>query len=75
MKRVVVVVLFVLGACSGSGWPESEKVAFMDNCERTSGGQSDKCACLLEHVENRYPDIDDADQLSISEMSQFVSEC
>lgn len=74
MKKALLV-LMVLGACSRGGWPEEERVAFMENCERTSGGQSETCACLLEKVEDRYPDINDAGSLSIAEMTQFASEC
>ncbi|MGH2756450.1 MAG: hypothetical protein ACRDI3_01535 [Actinomycetota bacterium] len=75
MKRALLMVL-LLGSCGGEAqWPEAERVAFIENCERTSGGRTDYCACLLEKVEERYPDINDAGQLSINEITELAGEC
>ena len=77
MKKKAVVVLTVLAACGGDGgsWPQSEREAFIENCERTSGGETEACDCLLEKVEERYPEPEDALDLSIGEMGEMAEEC
>jgi hypothetical protein len=74
MKRFLVVLVFLVG-CSQGGWPQSERDAFIENCERTSGGQVAVCACLLPKVEEAYPNVDDATDITIGEVQQFTQEC
>lgn len=47
----------------------------MANCERTSGGETEMCGCLLDKVEARYPNPNDAMGMTLSEMSGFAEEC
>ena len=78
MKRAVTVMVMVtLAACGGDGaeWPESERVAFVDSCEQTSGGLTEMCKCLLGKVEDDYPDPEDALELTIGEMVELAEEC
>lgn len=77
MKKAILVLL-VLAGCGGDdggSWPEAERRAFIENCERTSGGETETCECLLEKVEAEYPEPEDALELTIGEMGDLAKEC
>lgn len=60
------------------GWPQNERDAFITSCEReaVAAGQNklvaqSYCECMLNKMENNYPDIKLAAKLSMEEIQQF----
>jgi hypothetical protein len=65
---------------SAGGWPESEKTSFITSCVREAmkNGNSRQvstsyCQCMLEKLEAKYPDINEAAQLSEIELEQVMT--
>lgn len=72
MVKRWLVILTVLGACGGSAWPQEEQAAFLDNCERTSGGQTSMCVCALEKAQEAESDPND---ITTGQMLDIAQEC
>ena len=65
---------------SAGGWPESEKSSFISSCVREAmkNGNSRQvstsyCQCMLEKLEAMYPDINEAAQLSETELERVMA--
>lgn len=72
MKRSIVVLALLFLSCEGSNWPESERTAFIENCERASGGETDYCACALEEVQDMESDPND---ITAGQMAEAAQAC
>jgi hypothetical protein len=62
-----------------NGWPEAEKKAFIENCEKNGSAMGDKaksyCACMLEKVEAKYPNASKAGELDMNTMMDMAKDC
>ncbi len=63
---------------ASSGWPKSERVAFIISCEReaVAAGQTriiagSYCQCMLDKMETSYPDIKMAEKLTMEDIEKF----
>lgn len=68
------------GVSSGSGWPQSERDAFISSCVSNAmkKGQSRSvsqsyCDCMLNKMESLYPDINEAANLSDEEVDRIIA--
>ena len=60
-----------LGACSG-GYSDLVRKNFIGSCERTSGGATGSCECMLNEIEERIPDEDEFRELERKGDSVFL---
>ena len=87
--RTAAVLLTFLSACNnkssdGKGsWAQLEKDAFMTNCsaqaQKTGTMDATKakdyCSCMLDKVEEKYPNAADAANLTAIDASNMAKEC
>jgi hypothetical protein len=65
-----------------SGWPQSERTAFITNCVTNAmqGGTITRtiaqnyCDCMLNKMETLYPDIQDAGKITVEELNSPAME-
>lgn len=88
-KSSIIAALFLLAACSSGGskktaksaWPEDQQKAFMENCTNTAQNGMDPdqaqkyCDCMLQKMMDKYPDVNDAGNINIDEMTDMASGC
>jgi len=62
-----------------AGWPQIERNGFINSCEKRAIAEgSDRltaqsyCQCMLDKMEDRYPDINVVAKLTRSELTQFT---
>jgi|SaaInlV_100m_DNA_4_1039707.scaffolds.fasta_scaffold262450_1 hypothetical protein len=67
----------VLTSCAGAGdgWPEDEKKAFMENCVIEGVTTADYCSCMLEKVQKKYPEPEDALNMDLEWMIKEAEDC
>ena len=82
-KFLIVSIIFItipVSCVQQNNWPDTEKDAFLISCENTvmatsnaSQSQSD-CYCneSLRLTMNKYPNIDDAENMTVSEMNKMA---
>jgi hypothetical protein len=83
MMFVFAVAALAFTACKSKGksggWPESEKKAFVKNCEENGGAMGDKaksyCSCMLGKVEAKYPDPKDAMGIDMASIMDMATDC
>ena len=62
-------------------WPEKDRADFMESCiaNAKSGIGEEKakkyCACMLEKIMVRYPDIKDAEDIKMGETIELAQQC
>ncbi len=86
MKKLLPAVaafMLLFAACKSKGkasWPESERKAFLDNCEREAnprmGGKAKSyCNCMQVKIENKYPRPEDALKIGMKDMMDMARDC
>ncbi|HEU4901456.1 MAG TPA: hypothetical protein VFT06_01660, partial [Flavisolibacter sp.] len=64
-----------------SGWPSTEKNMFMSTCvDKAKAGMGETqaknyCSCMLEKIEEMYPNATDATKLDQEKMTTLAKEC
>ena len=74
MKKAVIALVFLTG-CAGAGggeWAAAEQDAFMENCEKTSGGETAYCECALDEAMEMESNPDD---LTAGQTTEIVAKC
>lgn len=85
-KNILLASLFAsaltITSCGGGGgkWSEDEQKDFMDGCtpgasENPEIDADKSCSCMLEKIMDKYPKVEDADKMTISEMTDIAKDC
>ncbi len=86
MKQLLIF-LFVASmavSCKGKGskhWAQKDKDAFNSNCvngaKASMGDDKAKayCSCMLDKIEVKYPNAEDAGKLDMNSMTEMAKDC
>ena len=86
MKSIAIYLLltFMIISCgegSNKSWKAKDQTEFMENCiEKARIGIGEtlakkNCGCMLDKIMKRYPDINDAENISRGETVELAKEC
>ena len=73
MKKTIIALVFLTG-CAGAGgeWAAAEQDAFMENCEKSSGGETEYCECALDEAMELESNPED---LTTGQTQQVIEKC
>lgn len=86
MKQIILISFLSLLAIACQNkkaikWPQEEIKAFKESCiENAKGGIGEEkavkyCDCMLEKVMKKYPDINDAEKMTMGETMEMARGC
>lgn len=85
MKFIVAVFyLLLVASCksrTSTKWSKAERDAFRENCVVNSKAELGEersvlyCECMLEKVEARYPNVNDAGKITLPDTREMAKEC
>lgn len=87
MKKIIsIAILSLLVTACNQGkkavkWPQAEKDAFKESCfENAKEGIGEEkaviyCDCMLEKIMKKYPDVNDAEKMSMGETMEMAKDC